>query len=80
MEAAGGSAVTVRQEVLILVGLVLIVDGVCAAVYFLAGIERASDGAKLAFTGIWTVVTLVVVLRGLARIRSARLRAHPRPT
>ncbi len=63
---------TVKREALVLVGLVLAVDAVFVAVYFVAGIERAADSVKVAFTLVWTVITLAVVIRGLTRIRSAR--------
>lgn len=56
-----------------LVGLVLVVDGLFIAGYFGAGIERASDSVKIAFTVIWTLINLIVVIRGLTRIRSARV-------
>ncbi len=62
----------VRREVLILVGLVLLVDGVFIAGYFAAGIVRGSDVAKVVYAAVWTVVTMVVVLRGLTRIRAIR--------
>jgi membrane protein DedA with SNARE-associated domain len=64
----------VRREALILVGLVVVVDLVFIAAYFLGGIDRSSDRLKLLFTIVWTVITLVVVLRGLLRIRKARVR------
>ena len=64
----------VRREVLLLVGLVLAVDAVFVAVYFLARLGRASGGAKLGYTVLWTAATLVVVLRGLSRIRAERIR------
>ena len=63
----------VRREVLILVGLVVVIDVIFIAAYFLGGIDRSSDQMKLLFTVVWTVVTLVVVLRGLLRIRRARV-------
>ena len=62
----------VRREVLILVGLVVVIDLVFIAAYFLGSIDRSSDQMKLLFTVVWTVITLVVVLRGLLRIRQAR--------
>jgi hypothetical protein len=65
--------VTVKREVLVLVGLVLAVDAIFIAVYFGTGIERASDGVKIAFTVVWTVSNLAVVIRGLTRIRSVRV-------
>ncbi len=64
---------TVTREVLVLVGLVLAVDALFIAVYFGAGIERASDTLKIAFTVVWTVINLAVVIRGLTRIRAARV-------
>jgi len=68
--------VTLKREVLVLVGQVLAVDALFIAVYFGAGIERGSDRVKIAFTVVWTVINLVVVIRGLTRIRSARVN-HP---
>jgi hypothetical protein len=64
---------SVRREALILVGLVVIVDLVFIAAYFLGDIDRSSSQIKLFFTIVWTVITLLVVLRGLLRIRSARV-------
>jgi membrane protein DedA with SNARE-associated domain len=63
----------VRREVLILVGLIVVIDLVFIAAYFLGSIDRSSDQMKLLFTILWTVVTLVVVLRGLLRIRKTRV-------
>jgi hypothetical protein len=62
-----------RKEVLALVALVLLVDAVFIAAYFLGRLRTASDGSKLAFTTVWTIVTLGVVIRGLSRVRRARL-------
>lgn len=61
-----------------LVGLVVAVDALFIAAYFGAGIERASDSLKVAFTVVWTVINLVVVIRGLTRIRTARVN-RPQP-
>jgi hypothetical protein len=65
--------VTLKREVLLLVGLVLAVDALFIGVYFGAGIERAADSVKIAFTVVWTVINLAVVIRGLTRLRSARV-------
>ncbi|HZN99461.1 MAG TPA: hypothetical protein VFB61_17185 [Gemmatimonadales bacterium] len=61
-----------KREVLWLVGAVLLVDALFVATYFLAGLRSTTDAAKVAFTMGWTLVTLVVVLRGLSRIRRVR--------
>ena len=67
----------VKREVLWLVMAVLAVDAVFAAVYFGGRIREASDFSKLIFTALWTLATLAVVIRGLARVRSVRLRQTP---
>ena len=64
---------SIKREVLTLIGLVLLVDAVFIAIYFLAGVRDTSASMKLAYTVIWTLLTLLVVIRGLARVRSARL-------
>lgn len=62
-----------RRELLALVGLVVVVDAAFLAVYFAADLPGASGQTRLAFTAGWTVATLLVVLRGLGRIRAARV-------
>jgi hypothetical protein len=64
---------SVRREALSLIGLVLLVDALFIAIYFLAGVRDASAMMKVAYTVLWTLLTLVVVIRGLARIRNARM-------
>jgi hypothetical protein len=63
-----------RREVLLLIGLVLALDAVFVALYFLASVRSASDSVKVGFTAIWTLAILIIAVRGLSRIRSARLR------
>jgi hypothetical protein len=58
-----------------LVALVLAVDAVAIGAYFVGGIGRAAPGTRLAFTVVWMLATLLVVLVGLTRIRRARLDA-----
>ena len=61
-----------RRQVALLVGLVLAVDALFFGIYVLAGMSRASAGARLGFTVGWTAATLAVVLPGLCRIRALR--------
>ena len=68
----------VKKEALTLLLLVVAVDAVFIAVYFMAGLLNASSGAKLTFTVVWTFITLAVVIRGLSRIRMVRGRRKPR--
>ena len=51
---------------------ILAVDAVFIAVYFLVRVREASDTTKVAFTALWTLVTLGVVIRGLSRVRRIR--------
>lgn len=70
----GGS---VKREVVALVLTVIALDALCIAIYFLAGLDHASDGVKVVFTALWTLATLAVAIRGLSRIRSARVHRKP---
>jgi hypothetical protein len=63
-----------RREVLALVLWVLAVDVLFVAGYYGLGIVRTEGGLKLAYTAAWTLATLGVVLRGLARVRAERVR------
>lgn len=56
----------------------LAVDAIAIGTFLLAGIGRAAPGTRLAFTVIWMVATLLVVLVGLTRIRRARVDALSR--
>jgi hypothetical protein len=62
----------VKRELLLLVAAVLVVDALFIAGYFLFRLDAAGDPAKIGYTAAWTVVTLLVVLRALTRIRSLR--------
>jgi hypothetical protein len=63
-----------KRELLLLLVSVLVVDALFIAGYFLFHLAAAGDPAKIGYTAGWTVVTLLVVLRGLTRIRSLRRR------
>ena len=64
---------SVRREALTLIVLVVAIDLLFIAGYFLAGLRAASGAVKLGFTVLWTLATLGVVIRGLTRVRRARL-------
>jgi hypothetical protein len=59
-----------RRELFLLLAMVLVVDAVFFAGYFLFRLDAAGDPAKIGFIAAWTIVTLLVVLRRLTRIRS----------
>jgi len=66
------------REVGLLVGLVLLVDGIFIALYYLLQIPAAPPSIRLGYTVLWTALTLVVVLRALGRIRRLRARGSSR--
>ena len=47
-------------------------DALFAGGYFLFHLERAGHSPKLGYTAAWTIVTLLVVLRALTRMRTLR--------
>jgi hypothetical protein len=63
-----------RRELFRLLATVLAVDALFIAGYFLFHLDVAGDPVKVGYTAAWTVVTLLVVLRGLTRMRSLRRR------
>jgi hypothetical protein len=69
-----GLSGSVRWEAFGLVLAVVLLDAGFIAIYFLARLPRASSPIKVAFTIGWTLATLAVVIRGLSRIRAARVR------
>jgi hypothetical protein len=66
-------AAEVRREVFVLVAVVIAIDLLFVALFFVARVRSASPTVKLGFTAIWTLATLGAVLRGLTRVRRARL-------
>ena len=66
-------ATVLGREVLLLLVPVLVLDAVFVAIYFVGNVRGASDPAKVVFTAVWTLAILVIAIRGLSRIRSARL-------
>jgi hypothetical protein len=76
--AMAGDGRALKREVLTLVALVLLVDGVFVAIYYATSLGAATGSVRLGYTVLWTVATLAVVLRSLGRIRSARLRSRRR--
>ncbi len=70
--AARRVAAAVRGALLRLVLLVIIVDALFIAGYFLFHLEAASPPARIGYAAAWTVVTLLLVLQGLTRVRALR--------
>ena len=61
-----------KREVGRLVGLVLLVHALFIAGYFVGGLSSAPGDRRFGYMVVWTGATLLVVLRGLARVRAAR--------
>jgi hypothetical protein len=67
------------RELLRLVVVVLLIEAGFIALDLLTPLRSASAIVKLGYTALWTGVTLVAVLRGLARMRAIRRRGPGRP-
>ena len=63
-----------RRELARLVLAVLVVHALFIAGYYLSRQAFTSEAMKMGYTAAWTAVTLLVVLRGLLRIRGMRSR------
>lgn len=63
-----------RRQLLRLVLAIVLVDGLFIAGYYVCHLERASSRFRLVYTAAWTSVTLLIVLRGLGRLRALRRR------
>ena len=63
-----------RRELAQLVLAVVVVDVLFIAGYYLFRQALTSEAMKIGYTAAWTAVTLLVVLRGLLRIRAMRAR------
>jgi hypothetical protein len=63
-----------KRELLRLLAAVLVVEALFIPGYFLFHLDAASDLTKIGYTAVWTVVTLLVVVRGLTRMRALRRR------
>lgn len=61
-----------RRELFLLLATVLAVDALFIAGYYILRLEAAGDPFKIGYAVAWTSVTLVVVLRGLTRVRRLR--------
>jgi len=67
------AARTMRRHLLEMIGLVIALDAVTIGIYYAVGMKSRPPRVQLAFTAVWTVLTLLVVLRGMGRVRAARL-------
>jgi len=66
------NAGAVKRQLLLLVTAVVVVDLCFIAGYFIFDLNTGGNPARIGYAAAWTVVTLLVVLRFLTRIRSLR--------
>jgi hypothetical protein len=65
-----------KRELVALVSLVLVLDGLFIAGYYLFHLGGRAAGVRSAYTVAWTAAVLFVVLRGLGRIRAIQVRSR----
>jgi putative Mn2+ efflux pump MntP len=63
-----------RKLLLRLIAGVVVLDVVAIGLYYGLHVQRSTSRTQAIFAGAWTVLTLVVVLVGLGKIRVARRR------
>jgi len=63
-----------RKLLLQMVAAVVILDIAAIGLYYGLHIQRTTTRTQALFTGTWTVLTLIIVLVGLGKIRAARRR------
>lgn len=63
-----------RRQLMIMIASVLVLDAAAIGIYQFAGIRTAEPRFQYVFVGAWTLLTLLLVLRGTGRVRAARLR------
>lgn len=65
-----------RHYLVRMVLAVVAVDAVALGLYYGFDVRSAAPRTQALFTGAWTLITLIVVLTGMTRIRAARTRAR----
>jgi hypothetical protein len=68
-----------KRELLIMIASVVVLDAVVIAIYYAIGITTAPRRTQTIFVAVWTVLTLLLVLRGTGRVRAARIRGRTQP-
>lgn len=63
-----------RKLLLRMVAAVVALDIAAIGLYYGLHIQRTTPRTQALFTGTWTVLTLIIVLVGLGKIRTARRR------
>lgn len=67
-----------RRRVFQLVGSIVVLDVIAIGAYQLAHVGATSARTQLIFSGTWLILTVLLVLLGLNRVRDARLRGRAR--
>ena len=65
-----------RKHLMVMIASVLVLDAIAIGTYYLAEIRTAAPTVQYVFVGVWTVATLLIVLRGTGRVRAARVRGR----
>jgi hypothetical protein len=71
-------AAELKRNLLTMVGAIVVLDGIAIGLYYALDIKSAAPRTQAIYSGVWTAVTLAVVLTILARIRRARIIARRR--
>lgn len=67
-------AAELKRHLMRMVLAVVALDAVAIGLYYALHVRSAAPRTQALFTGAWTLLTLVVVLTGMTKIRAARVR------
>lgn len=67
-------AAEMKRYLIRMVLAVIAIDAIAIGIYYGLHVRSAAPRTQALFTGAWTLLTLVVVLTGMTRIRAARVR------
>lgn len=69
----------IKREILIMLAIVVVLDTVAIALFYLLHLDRDGGTRQQTFVGVWTVLSFLVVAVQLRKIRRARFNAMRGP-
>lgn len=71
--AISPNARAMRRHLIEMIALVVVLDAITIGIYYAVGMTSRAPRVQIAYTAVWTVLTLLIVLRGMNRVKAARL-------
>lgn len=71
--AISPNARAMRRHLIEMIALVAVLDAITIGIYYAVGMTSRAPRVQIVYTAVWTVLTLLIVLRGMNRVKAARL-------